>query len=157
MFPTSRTRNRAVRQGAWKRLGQPNHAVARTAQRRVQAQDGLLDSGAGHDGRAEDRGWGAARTAETVLHLLKLPGRDAHRKQSASDRTMTKDEKGLPGDEQSGWSDRIRSLEGDHREFFPDEEWESEWEAGAEGAETAGAACAECDSIAGVECVGGGV
>ena len=79
MFPTGRAGNRAVRQRERMRFGQANHAVAGAAQRRVHAENDAMGAGRGAQRRCEnrrDRTRGSA--AEALLHLFKLPPRDAH-------------------------------------------------------------------------------
>jgi len=77
MSPAGRTGNRAVRQSEWIRLRHANHAVARSAQRRVNPENHLMIRRRAQGG-GENRRRPAPSAAQATFHLLKLLRRDAH-------------------------------------------------------------------------------
>ena len=78
MSPAGRTGNRAVRERMRMGLRHANHAVARAAQRRVDAEDDLMIDWGRTKGGGENRRRAAPSGADAAFHLFKLLRRDAH-------------------------------------------------------------------------------
>ena len=68
-----------MRQRDRMRFGEPDDAVAGAAQRRVHAENDAVGIGGGPENRFKDRqGCASRNAADALLHLFKLPTRDAH-------------------------------------------------------------------------------
>ena len=96
MWPGLRTNDRAVSQRKWARLGKLEHPIARTAQRRIQAQDHGVAAELARWGWLEYRGCAASLAGNAILHFFELVRCDAHRPEFGNRDQVSKGEKAKP-------------------------------------------------------------
>src|SRR5438034_3272320 len=90
MFPFDRAADRAMRQGLWKWLCQPDHPIASRTQRRINAENYLMRPGKLPDTAHREASGNALASGQAALHLRELLRRHAHTSNSARANRLAK-------------------------------------------------------------------